>query len=95
MIQKLNFLLTEKKFDQAIDFIYDELDDRLLDKKFDEVNRILQLMIEIELPTGVLLSILTVTLPWKKDLSERKRIIEKVRKQYNEIESELLLLGLL
>lgn len=95
MMQKLTFLLTEKKFDQAIDFIYDELDDRLLDRKFDEINEILQSMVRNEYSTDILLSILTVTLPWKKDLSERKRIIEKVRKQHNEVESELLLLGLL
>lgn len=95
MMQKLTFLLTEKKFDQAIDLIYDELDDRLLDRKFDEVNEILQSMVRNEYSTNVLLSILTVTLPWKKNLSERKRIIEKVRKQHNEVESELLLLGLL
>lgn len=87
----------------AIDFIYNTLDDLLLGKKFNPVISILvktqKYIINEKMPLSALLSILTITRPWKDVLGpDRAVLVEKIRYraliECSKRDAELMLSGL-
>lgn len=79
----------------AIDVIFDEVDDALITGKFDEVNDYL-LTVELkDEPPSLWLSLLTVTLPWKKKLPARAVLYQEVVDVWPTLKPDLsALLGL-
>lgn len=75
MIGKIRELLAEKHRADAIDLVYDTLDDLLLDGQIDAVRNILTTIpLDDSLPLSICLSVLTVTKPWRDQLPERESI---------------------
>lgn len=75
--RQLNQLAQNKYTDQAIDLIYDYIDDRLLDGNFAHVDFVLEDIDMGRLPTVLHLSFLTVTLAAKSKLNNRTRFFDK------------------
>lgn len=66
---------------EAIDKVYDIIDDLLLGSKFDEVREILLEIMVSNFPLTLLLSVLTVTYPWREILKEERKGIKEVVKK--------------
>jgi len=62
---------------RAIDIVYNELDDLLLARRFDEANAGLLAIATSDLPLSLLLSALIVSLPWKAETREARRELSK------------------
>lgn len=76
MITKVREFLALRRRIDAIDTVYNTLDDLLLDGKIDEVRSILATIpLDESLPLSIYLSILTVTKPWRHALIEREAIL--------------------
>lgn len=100
---KLFKFLDEGVRPDAIDFIYNTLDNLLLAKNYEPVISILvktqKYIINEKMPLSALLSILTITRAWKDVLGpERAVLVEKIRYraliELSKREAELCLSGL-
>lgn len=74
-------LQSQGKIDSALDFIFDELDEKLDEKDFNLVNYFLKNLNIKEIDSNLLVGILTVTLIWKKDLLQRNSFFKMVSKE--------------
>jgi hypothetical protein len=64
---------------RAIDILYDELDQLLLDSKFDDAKVMIIAIAQSDLPLSLLLSALTVSHPWRVELGDaRAQLVGKV-----------------
>ena len=65
---------------KAVDALYDELDQQLIRRQFESASVIMSAMIQNELPLFILVSALTVTLPWRSNLdASRAELVNHVR----------------
>jgi hypothetical protein len=99
MIFKLRHLLQENKTTEAIDFVYDTLDELLLNKKFSVVILLFPLFKRADFPLPIYLSVLTITLPYKENLNpERDELFnftyEKICQEQTELKAQEILKGL-
>lgn len=80
--------------DEAIDLIYDKIDEMLLAGYFHDVDLLLSTLSVSDLSMDLLLSILMATLPAKKRLVERDRFfknVEQILRQRHELRDGLLI----
>jgi hypothetical protein len=64
--------------DAALDIVFDQIDEMLLASEFSRVDRLLAEIAPENLSVDLLLGLLTVTLPAKSQLSNRKSFFERV-----------------
>lgn len=65
-------------FDEAsLDMFYDNIDQLVIDKKFDELDRGMENIDVSETPLIMILSYLTITLPVRNQLKNRKDLYER------------------
>lgn len=89
----------ENSIDETVDFIFDCIEDRLLNDERELINGLLGDFTELDQYIDeVLLAILTITYSWRTVLPFRKAFFERVdvyfRKNYSTEEAESLLAGL-
>jgi len=80
LIAQLLRLFEEDRRDEALDLIYDHVDDLLMARQLNEVDGLLAAASNEDLPMTAWLSLLTVTLPWRDFLgSGRQGLVDAVR----------------
>jgi len=77
LIERLRELEATSR-DQALDLLYDEIDDFLTESKFDELNQLLANVRVESLSIHLLLGLLTATLPARSKLSAREELRTRV-----------------
>jgi len=85
MIRTIGDALSRGERDAAIDIVYDRIDGLLLRKQFDAADISLRAIIQNDLPIDILISALTVTLPFKAELRARQALITALRSKAWEV----------
>ena len=81
------------QIDEALDLVYDSVDDMMRKLRFTELAKILATVQTADLSTDLLLSLLTTTLPARSQLPSRKQFFHRVEaslKERGEYENGLL-----
>jgi len=74
---------------QEIDTVYDELDLLLLANRFEDAQRIINVVTQTKLPLAILLSALTISYPWRVELGvARIELAKKAEKIAREVGGE-------
>ena len=86
-------LVADNKRAKAIDIVYDYLDDLLLSKQFEKAILFINQILKEQFTVSILLSILIITLPYKKEIGQiRLDVIENIKSRDS---NEKLLVGLI
>jgi len=64
---------------KALDILYDDIDQLLLDGEFSKVNLALEQICVPSIPTVLLLGVLTITMTWRTQLPARVRFFKLVQ----------------
>lgn len=76
---KLGRVYSQASIDDTLDFIFKTIDKMLLDGEFNLIDKILSHVIVENFSIDILLSIATVTFPWRHKLSCRDNYIQKIK----------------
>jgi hypothetical protein len=85
----LNAFILQLKGEQAkaMDFLYDEIEDRLIEEKFQFVDDFLSIVPQFAFQDSILLCMLAITLPWKSELTRRTQLLDFVQHKLAETKS--------
>lgn len=92
-LQQANHLDRRGHTDAALDIVFEQIDELLLDGEFAQVDRLLSDIVPAAYSADLLLGILTITLPAKHRLSQRQMFYQQVEQalvQRDEMEDGLL-----
>ena len=81
LVTQVRRLLEDGQRTRAIDAVYDTIDDLLLDKSFDEARFVIRAISREDFPLPILLSALTISLPWREVLSDVRAELANVIRQ--------------
>lgn len=82
LITRIREQLAAGRRARAVDIVYDGVDELLLSKSFDVATIVIRAIVQNKLPLAILLSVLTVSLPWRDMLGPvRLELVEAVRLQ--------------
>lgn len=100
VIEKIKAELGQGRTARAVDVAYSELDDMLLGGACDDAREVMRLMVVHELPLSVVLSALTISLPWRIATGSARQelaqyALAKAIENYGADEGEVTLRGLL
>lgn len=79
---------TNVSMEHILDYIFDTIDDLLLQNNFCKVDYVLNNIDVSKFEEMVLLGLLTVTYPWKKTLSLRNNFYDRIEIRIHELFSE-------
>lgn len=79
MVTKVNALVDEKGMTEALRYLYDELDELLLAQCFSQCDHILRAVDVNNTHLKILMGYMTITLPWRQQLTERGAFMDRVR----------------
>lgn len=82
---KLGRVYSQTSIDETLDFIFKTIDKMLLEGEFDLCDKILSHVIVENFSIDILLSIATVTFPWRLKLSCRENYIRKLKKHLERV----------
>lgn len=81
-------LVQEEEIDDAIDLLFDQVDDLLLAGDFEECNNLL-LSIDVKmLDVNLLVALLTITYPAKDELRDRGSVVRRIAKRLRALAPE-------
>lgn len=91
-------LQKEGIIENTLDYVFNTIDDLLIDRKFDLINKLFDLIEIKELTIETIVGLLTITLGWKDELSSRTAFFQSAYEFINETnfmqETNLILDGL-
>ena len=85
MIIKAQKLYKIGKKEQAFDYIFDIIDGFFVDRKFENVDRILEKIDTLRCDVDILVCVLVATLPAKNQLKQREDFYKRVEKTFRDI----------
>lgn len=71
--------IPEAEIEQKINFIYNFIDSRLLENKFDTINQILKELVVDKVPVDLLISVTCITYAARDKLPERSMFFQRAR----------------
>jgi hypothetical protein len=91
MVEKILSLLGSGNKTEAIDVIYDEIDDLLLLGKIDEAASEIHAIAGTDFPQVIYLSALVISRPWQADLTTpRQAVYERINSENKEFADRLM-----
>jgi hypothetical protein len=72
LIRQVSALVVEQRTEDALDLVYDRVDELLLTRRFVDVDVLLRAAAQNALPLNVLVGFLTITLPWRAQLLDAR-----------------------
>lgn len=94
---ELYSMVKDEKSDDALDLLFEKVDDLLVEGRMEQCDRLLKKIDEKRLDTSLLVGVLSITLPAKTSLKERPSFFERAKTRLQELapgRSERLLSGL-
>ena len=80
LITQIREQINAGRLARAVDSVYDAVDELLLAGSFSDATDLIRAIIQRQLPLPILLSILTISLPWRERLGPvRSEVVEAVR----------------